>query len=194
MSRQREGFTLVEVMIALVMGALVILVAHALFATVSDAAARSAAAARAADRAANRRAWLVRAFGGVVVASRPARGFRGLDGTRDGREADDVGFTALVRVANGLGEREVRIRLDRSDRLIGELRYPPGPRDAVPDTVVLADALLAFGVDYLLEYGAGARWVDEWVSPASAPAAARLRLLHDDGRADTLLLHIGVRG
>jgi len=48
--------------------------------------------------------------------------------------------------------------------------------------------------DYLLDYGAGARWVDEWVSPVSAPVAARLRLLHTGGRADTLLLHIGSRG
>jgi hypothetical protein len=48
--------------------------------------------------------------------------------------------------------------------------------------------------EYLLEYGAQARWVQEWHSPASAPLAVRLRLQADSGAVDTLMLVIGPRG
>jgi len=195
LTRSPAGFTLIELLVALTLTGLVVLIAHAMLAEVTDAAARGRAVTQGLDRAGNRRAWLLRAFANVTVGSAPVRGFDGRDGNDgpDGREADRITFFTRIPVDSGDGERRVRLWL-AGDALLAELRLPPGPRDATPDTVVLAEGLRAFGADFLIEYGADSPLVREWVSPVSAPIAVRLRLEGRDGRADTLLLHVGVRG
>jgi prepilin-type N-terminal cleavage/methylation domain-containing protein len=192
--RSRRGFTLIEVLVALALTGALLVLAHAIAASVTDAAARGAALAAELDRDTNRRLWLVRAFANTTVGSAPVRGFQGLDGMAGERESDRLAFVTTVRVDTGGAERAVRLWREATGRLLAEVRLPPGPADRIPDTLVLADDLAAFGADYLLDYGADSRWVQEWVSPVSAPIAVRLRLRRRDGRADTLLLHIGPRG
>jgi prepilin-type N-terminal cleavage/methylation domain-containing protein len=187
------GFTLVELLVALALTGIVVLLAHALLAEVGEATARARAIAHELDAAGNRRAWLLRAFANVTVGSAPVRGFEGRDGRDGDREADRVAFFTRLPVDSVDGERAVRLWL-LGDGLAAEVRLPPGPRDAVPDTLILAEGLRAFGADYLIEYGADSRWVWEWVSPVSAPLAVRLRLEYARGGADTLLLHVGPRG
>jgi hypothetical protein len=183
---------LIELLVALTLTGLIVLLAHAVLAEVSDTAARARTVTHDLDRTGNRRAWLRRAFANVTVGSAPMRGFDGRDGT-DGpaaREADRITF--FTRIPDD-GERRVRVWL-AGDALLAEVGWPPGPRDATPDTLVVAEGLRGFGADFLIEYGAEAPWVREWVSPVSAPIAVRLRLEGADGRADTLLLHVGTRG
>ncbi len=189
-----RGFTLIEVTVALVIGALVIVLAHGLLTSVTDAAARGLAYAAATDRAANQRRWLVRTFAGAVVDSRFGWGFDGTNGTDAGVERDRMTFTSIVRVATGTAERRVTIGATASGSLIAELRAPRAASEDVPDTLILATDLRGFGAEYLPNYGANTAWVMNWVSPASAPVAARLRLTQADGRVDTLVLHIGARG
>jgi prepilin-type N-terminal cleavage/methylation domain-containing protein len=192
--RSSRGFTLIEVLVALSLTGVLLVLAHGIAASVTDAAQRGAEWSAELDRDANRRLWLVRAFANTLVGSAPVRGFQGLDGTDADHESDRIAFFTAVRVDTVLAERAVRVWCDNTGRLVAELRTPPGSGDAVPDTLVLADGLAAFGADYLLDYGADSRWVQEWVSPVSAPIAVRLRLARHDGGADTVLLHIGPRG
>jgi prepilin-type N-terminal cleavage/methylation domain-containing protein len=192
--RSSRGFTLIEVLVALTLTGVLLVLAHGIAASVTDAAQRGTRLSADLDRDANRRLWLQRAFANTLVGSAPVRGFQGLDGTDADHESDRITFFTAVRADTGLVERAIRLWREPAGRLLAELRIPPGPADAVPDTLVLADDLAGFGADYLLDYGASSRWVREWVSPVSAPIAVRLRLEQRDGRADTLLLHIGPRG
>jgi prepilin-type N-terminal cleavage/methylation domain-containing protein len=191
--RAGAGFTLIEVLVAVTLTGLVVLIAHAVLAEVSDAAARGQAVVQELDRAGNRRAWLLRTFANVTVGSAPVRGFEGRDGEQDGREADRVSFYSRFRVDAGDGARQVRLWLAHG-ALLAEVRLPADLPDTAPDTLVLAAGLRGFGADFLMEYGAQAPWVREWVSPVSAPIAVRLRLMNAAGRVDTLLLHVGARG
>ena len=59
------GFTLIEVMVALALSALVVLLAHRMLTGVADGATRLTEARRALDREANARRWLVAAFGSL---------------------------------------------------------------------------------------------------------------------------------
>lgn len=190
-----RGFTLIELLVALTLTGLVVVLAHAMLAEVSDSAARGRGVTEELDRAGNRRTWLLRAFANVTVGSGPMQGFEGRDGQdgADAHEADVIRFFTRLRTDSGRAERRVRIWLEGA-RLLGELRLPEASGDRLPDTLVLAERLAAFGADYLVEYGANSSWVREWVSPVSAPLAVRLRLQVADGRADTLLLHVGPRG
>jgi prepilin-type N-terminal cleavage/methylation domain-containing protein len=195
LNRSTAGFTLIELLVALSLTGLVVLIAHAMLAEVTDAAARGQSVVRELDRAGNRRTWLLRAFANVTVGSGPMRGFDGRDGQdgRAGREADGITFFTRLPVDSGDGER--RVRLWHADGvLLAELSDPAGPQGATPDTLILADSLVAFGADFLIGYGASSPWVREWVSPVSAPVAVRLRWQRAGGAADTLLLHVGPRG
>jgi len=171
-----------------------VLLAHALIANVTDAARRAQEAVRAADRAGNRRLWLVRAFANVDVETAPPTGFRGTTLTADGGEADEVEFRSRIRVGESRALRGVRLWLAADKRVLVELRPPSASVDLRPDTLVLAEGIVALGLDYLLEYGADAPWVRVWLSAVSAPVAVRWRATGMDGRTDTLLLNVGARG
>jgi prepilin-type N-terminal cleavage/methylation domain-containing protein len=192
LNRPTAGFTLIELLVALTLTGLVVLLSHAVMAQVSDAAARGGAVVADLDRHGNRRAWLVRAFANVTAGSGPMRGFEGREGWAGGdeREADRVAFYSHVPADTGDAERRVRLWLT-GDSLLAETIHPAlgGPAD----TLVMADGLRGFGAEFLMEYGANASWVREWVSPVSAPIAVRIRLQYAD-RTDTLLLHVGPRG
>jgi len=193
MTRPTAGFTLIELLVALTLTGLVVLIGHEMLTQLSDAGARGRALAQELDREGNRYAWLLRAFGSVVVGSAPMRGFEGRSGAEGDREADRVAFVTWLAMPTGSLERSVRLWLE-GDELRAEVRSPLVSQWEVPDTLVLADGLRAFGADYLTEYGASSPWLRDWVSPVSAPLAVRLRVARADGRADTLLLHVGTRG
>ena len=68
-------------------------------------------------------------------------------------------------------------------------------------SIVLRDSIAELALDYLLEQGADAAWVRQWISPVSAPVAVRLRIattgcVMRDGKCvvDTLLFLIKERG
>ena len=179
------GFTLIEVLVALAIGALVVLLAHQVFATVVNRGRTLLAARQSLDRTMNARRWLAATFLSLDVGMESAGGF-------DGR-VDRMAFAAWQRTADGWFERR-RITLAREgDRLVAAVT-PGAP-------VALMDDVDDVAVDYLLEPGAEARWVREWVSPVSAPIAVRLRVartgcgMGDAGcGVDTLLLLIKERG
>jgi len=187
MSRDR-GFTLIEVMVALTLGALVLLLAHRLFTGVADGAVRLTEARQTLDREANARRWLAAAFGSLEIDS-ASGGFAG--------DLSHVEFGSWQLTQYGWFSRR-RITLTRNGNRLVALEPP--------DSIVLSDSVSDLQLDYLLEVGdvgrgdsapvspgERARFVRQWISPVSAPIAVRLRVTHA-GVVDTVLVIVGSRG
>ncbi|MGH7701814.1 MAG: prepilin-type N-terminal cleavage/methylation domain-containing protein, partial [Gemmatimonadales bacterium] len=166
----RAGFTLVELLIALLIGGLVALMISRIFAATTDAGRQLGEARAALDAQANARRWLAATFLSLEVGTTESGGFEGHPGGME--------FTAYQLSGDGWFERR-RIQLDLTD---GRLRA----RLENGEEIVLADSLSGLSFDYLLEPGLNSRWVADWISPVSAPLAIRIRLLRPTG-GDTLL-------
>ena len=177
------GFTLVEVVVALTIGALVVLLAHQLLAAVADRGRTLTTARTALDRAANARRWLASAFLSLDVGTEGAGRFDG--------QPDHVTFSTWLLTPEGwLERRQVTLGVEG-----GRLQAVVIPGTAI----ALGDSVRYVDFDYLLERGAESRWVREWVSSVSAPLAVRMRVEQSlgsggSGLADTLLFLIKERG
>lgn len=183
--RRNAGLTLIEVVVALLVGGLVVLVAHQVFDAVGEQGRALAKARRALDREANAHRWLGATFLSLEVGLDSAGGFEG--------RAHRAAFTGWQLTAEGWFERR-RVVLEREDhRLVA--RVTPG------EPLTLDEGVGDVAFDYLLDPGAESRWVREWVSPVSAPVAVRMRVakagcgMRDAACAvDTLLFLIRERG
>ncbi len=165
--RSSRGFTLFEVMVALALAALVVLLAHRIFGGVVDGAERLESERTALDREANGRRSLAEMFGSLDVGTEGAGGFAG--------RPRQVDFTTWQRVPGGwLERRRVTLRAEDGEFIAW--------RDV---------ARVEF--DYLLDPGANAAWVREWISPVSAPVAVRVRIMRGEA-VDTLLFIVASRG
>ena len=175
----RRGCTLIEVMVALTLSAIVVLLAHQIFAGVVDGVARLDQARARVTRSSNARRWLVEAFGSLQAGVDSAGPFEGHPGS--------VAFASWQPASRG-GLRRSRI-------LISQVGHDLVAQRA-DGLLVLADSVAQVAFDYLLEPGANTTWAREWLSPVSAPVAVRVRVtyLGVPARADTLLLVIGGRG
>lgn len=173
----RAGFTLVELLIALLIGGLVAVMISRIFAATSDAGRKLRQARAALDAQANVRRWLTATFLSLEVGTPESGGFEGHPGAMQ--------FSAFEISGDGWFERR-RIELGLVD---GRLRA----REANGEEIVLADSLSDVAFDYLLEPGLNSRWVADWISPVSAPLAVRIRLRRAAG-ADTLLFLVKERG
>jgi len=182
---KQRGFTLIELIVALTIGAVVVLLAHQLFAAVADRGKSLIAARTALDHTANARRWLDAAFLSLDVGTDGASGFEG--------RADHVLFTTWLLTPDGWFERRIVSLARQDERLVATVT--PG------QTVALNDSVTDVAFEYLLEAGEESRWVREWVSPVSAPVAVRIRIANaGNGKretgnvVDTLLFLIKERG
>ena len=169
------GFTLIEVIVALTLAGFVVLATHRLLAGVVDGAERLSVARRALDREANARGLLAALVSSADVDQRNP--FQG--------QPHQLAFTTWC--ADSLGRavrRRVQVRLEAGALQLHGLYAEP---------VRLADSVTTVALEYLLQLGADERFVREWYSGASAPAAVRLRLTQG-ATTDTLLLVLGWRG
>jgi len=179
---RERGFTLIEVMLALSLGALVVLAAHRIFTGVVDGVERMDAARADLDRAMNARRWLTATVGSLAVGDQ--------DGPFVGKP-DQVAFGSWQLTLEGWLTRR-RVALGAANGRFVAVA-PQG------DPLVLADSVRDVQFDYLLDPGENATWVREWISPVSAPLAIRVRVTRGCGRGergcvDTLLLIVGPRG
>lgn len=175
--RRPSGFTIIEVLLALVIGAIVVAGAHRVFAGVMDGVQRTADARIALDREANARRLLATLVAGIETGGAPADGFQG--------EPHRVAFSTWQRDGAGHAVRQ-RVRIEAEQGALVAYGIRPEPVPLLHDVTALA-------LDYLLETGAAERFVSEWRSDASAPVAMRLRIARGAG-TDTLLLIVGPRG
>lgn len=174
-----RGFTLIEVMVALVLLALVISLSAAVFAGVTGAATLVGDGREAFDRGMNARRWLDRSLSSIEAGTPEAGGFVG--------ETEGMAYASWEPVAGGWYER-VHVRLAvQGTALTASINGLP---------LVLRDSVQRLTIDYLLTPGATSRWVEEWSSASHPPLAVRFRLVpfaaHDT--IDTLLFLIRERG
>lgn len=173
--RRHQGFTLIEVVVAVAVAGVVILTAHQMFIGVADGARAVTTARENLDRSANARRWLKATF-------------LSLEPPFEGR-ADRASFTSWQRMAGGWFER-------RPTQLARDGRRFLGTNGG--ESLELAEGVSDVAFDYLLDPGAETKWVREWISPVSAPIAVRLRIAGCGRRnpacADTLLFLVKERG
>ncbi len=177
MPRPERGFTLVEVMVALTLGATLVLAAHATFGGATDAAAALARAQAAHESEMAGRLALAHLVANLDAAGTGSVGFSG--------GPETMRFSTRVREGDGTFVLHA-VRIGVVDAALTASRTS-GPVATLPNVAGVT-------FDYLLEGGADARWVAGWHSPVSAPLAVRMRLQRTSGAVDTLLLKIGVRG
>lgn len=180
MAPDRGGFTLVEVLVAMVLLAIVMLMGRGLVGSVLDGAHRTDEYRGELDREMNAHRWLTAAFAsaGTGDAGRPGS-FEGDSGA--------VSFTAWLETPGGWPEPGT-IRL----AVAGTALTVEGPSRSF--TLMAGVHRLDF--DYLADLGANTAWVRAWRSAVSAPYAVRVRIDRRPARprVDTLLLRIGSRG
>lgn len=169
-----SGFTLIELMVALLLTGMVLLIARALFAQVmvgADAIERD----RVAGAHRRDREWLLEACRGIEVGTPGTTGFSGT--------AQKAAFTTRVLSSRGWTElRPAEVTLDGDG-----LRVRAGGID-----LQLVDSIGAGGLDYLADPEGGGGWVVGWESPVSAPLAIRMKWSRG-GVVDSLLCPIGQR-
>jgi prepilin-type N-terminal cleavage/methylation domain-containing protein len=172
----RQGFTLVELVVALALTGLAALLAARTWTAVAEGSEAARAAREALDRRSNAHRWLARAIRSLDVD--PARG-------------GFAGEPARLRFGTWLERPEGWLEPGRVEILADD-----GMLLAISsaDTIVLAGGVIEVAFDYLLEPGADTRWARRWVSPLSAPLAIRLRVAYGAPPADTLLFLVGERG
>ena len=176
MNRLR-GFTLVEVLVALTIGAMVLLLGSGLFGMLTGSASRLRASAAHVEADASGERWL-REVWSTLEVGRPG------DVAFDGDSAT-VRFSARPWTADGWPARRT-IEIGLVGRALAFRTGEGSP-------VGIRQKVRAVGFDFLLSLGADSRWVSSWHSPVSAPVAVRMRVA-DGAGVDTLLFLIGARG
>jgi prepilin-type N-terminal cleavage/methylation domain-containing protein len=175
----RAGFTLVEVMVALVVMGVVLVGARTMLGQLADDADRITAAASDADREANADGLLRTIAGRLEVSPLPGREVR-FEGQPQGMR-----FHSWCEVPDGWLERCRAslgfIRLEGENVLA--LRLSTG------EMVPLRRGFAAGELVYLREAAAGGDWVRTWGASITPPIAFALVV---DG--DTTLVAIGERG
>jgi prepilin-type N-terminal cleavage/methylation domain-containing protein len=175
--RGNRGFTLLELLVALSIGALVLTIAHRLVAGVTAGAAQLDEVVDGADRDANAARLLIALLGSAQVLDGLEDAFRG--------EPTELAFPAWDVDHRGWPVKR-DIGLQRAGDGVVWLRRGN-------DSLAVWRGVRALDLDYLLTRGASARWVRAWVSSASVPYAVRLRLRRET-EVDTLLCLVGDRG
>lgn len=180
MKRSVGGFTLIELLTALALSGFVVLLVSRLL-SVATISARALGDARVAlDREQNGRRWLRAALASLDPNTHPG----GFEGRRD-----RVTFTSWLETPSGWFRPE-RVIVSADSGVLMAIGGFTGP-------VRLADSVVSLSLDFLLEPGANTTWVEQWISPISAPLAVRFRIARRVKAAtsvDTLLFRIGERG
>jgi len=181
-TRRRAGFTLVEVLVALVLAGMIALVAHGIFGAALHGSAEVRAVRGSLDHKHEAHRLLSAMFLSVDVGTVHDTPFHG--------SGDKVAFSAWLQTSDGWFER-TRVELSaEQQRLVAIL--PQGT------PIVLYESVAAVEFGYLLQPGADSRWVREWLSQVSAPLAVRIRLTREHllGRvaSDTMVYLIKARG
>jgi prepilin-type N-terminal cleavage/methylation domain-containing protein len=174
-----RGFTLVEVLVALVLGGIAAMLASSISTHVRDSLSRLNRAVVNHESDAHARDWLRDTFDFVEPY---ANGDGGVMGSK-------TRLTFFSRTWNARGGHplgRLSVVVDSTLRI----------ENADGEVVTLADGLVTGELDYLGSYGATATFGSYWDSRISAPLAVRIRLgrrRRDVIVVDTLLFWVGAR-
>jgi prepilin-type N-terminal cleavage/methylation domain-containing protein len=180
MTRSRRGFTLVELLVALVVSALVVSVAFRTVTVAADATARVRDDQRGALRGGVARSqldlWLRAAT--LLDGAEP---FVGRNGTqRDGPPLDEVTFAVADGGALWPGPQRVHLWIGRDSAgmrsgLFAEL-VPLGEYAMAADTLLVAPGASGVRIRYLGRFAGRDGWAGEWASTTRLPGAVQLRV------------------
>jgi prepilin-type N-terminal cleavage/methylation domain-containing protein len=172
-----SGFTLIEVMAALVVSAIVLLGARAMLGAVGDAAARVSAEGARLDTNANAEHALRAMVGNLDLGFANEAVFAG--------DARQVTFVSWCDKPSGWQERcKVAITIEKregGDALV--------VRTARSEAIVVRDRVRSGSLRYLTSVYGGGEWIRTWGAGITAPLAIGIVL-----DADTLIVPIGERG
>ncbi len=177
---RERGFTLVEIMVALLVTGLVIAAAQAAFAAVADAWARSRAARQPVLAGAAARdalsGWLRSAA--LLEGAGPFDGIHWSDGAG---ELDQLTFGVTDGGPLRAGPHRVRLWVSRDPRsarqgLLVELSPIRGGALAPAETLSIAPAATGLALRYRVVVDGRELWLREWQSEDRLPRAVELRL------------------
>lgn len=171
-----RGFTLVELLVALLLTSIVALIAHQLLAGVVDSGAALRRSLPAPTAPTYGREWALEACRTLEVGTPGAHGFEGTP--------SEARFEARLPTADGWVERQ-SVTFSVHPGSVGV------STSAISATIV--DSVTGATLDYLVDGSGEGGWVTGWSSPVSAPIALRARWIRADV-SDTLLCPIGARG
>jgi prepilin-type N-terminal cleavage/methylation domain-containing protein len=176
-NRSRAGFTLIEVMVALVVSAIVLLGARAMLADVGDDALRISAETKRLDADANGERALRALVRQLDLGAGEASQFAG-----DPRQ---VSFSSWCDVPAGWQERcAVTLTLEpHAGNSALVIRTSKGPALTVRDSIATG------ALRYLTTVTDGGEWIRVWGAGITAPLAIGIIL-----DRDTLIVPIGERG
>ena len=155
----RKGFTLIEVLVAILLAGLTATMAAAIFATTSDMLAGMNERSQRWDREANGWRWLGEALASLEVDAPSGYAFTGT--------SESMRFRTMLWVSDGWREPTVLTVAFDGSRVTG--RASDGTR------IIFADSIQRASFDYLADYGASSPWFVRWDSSVSAPIAIRVR-------------------
>lgn len=174
----RRGFTLLEVLVALLLSSIVAMLAHHAWAATLDATRALAYHQRNREQRAALHGWLEEILGSLDAGVPGTAPFRGT--------ASSLAATAAVMTPEGWPERfAIGLSLEGRTLWCTTLR-----------------GRLALGqadwwkLEYLVGDGQDARWLPEWESEVNLPTALRIQLRYAGGdqQVDTILVVPGRRG
>lgn len=172
----RRGFTILELMVAIVVGSGVLLAARGLLGAMAADSERIAESATELDRRANSQR-LLRSLVAQVESGTPQLTFGG--------NASSAEFTTWCSSAGGWLERcRVRLSIEESEAgfsLIAVL--------STGEMHELRAEMLHAELRYVADAARGGRWLEEWDAGITAPVALAVVTARD-----TVLLRIGERG
>jgi len=177
---RHNGFTLIEVVVALLIGSIVLLGAHAMLAALSDRASALTAAGADVNREANGDAELRDIVGQIDVGTPGARAFTGTP--------QQASFSTWCDVPSGWLERcDVTLAFDSTGANAGLVLQRGG------ETIVLRRGFVRGVFRYLASASGGGQWVEQWGASVTAPLGIGA-ILQDSTHTDTVILRIGPRG
>lgn len=178
---RRSGFTLIEVLVALMVGAIVLLGAHQVLSILTDRSHALVGRAAQTDRKANGERMLRDLVGQLELGSPGTIPFSG--------SPDTVRFSSWCEAPSGWLERCAVTLSFAADGDHEALRAQLGtspPLDLVRD-------LHRGAFRYLESAAGGGQWFQKWGTGITAPLGIGVVLVRDDA-VDTMLLRIGPRG
>jgi prepilin-type N-terminal cleavage/methylation domain-containing protein len=186
MPTSRRGFTLVELLVALVVSGLVVSLAFRSVTVAADATARVREDQRGALRGGAARVqldlWL---RGATLLDGREP--FIGSGGARrDGPPLDELTFAVADGGVLRPGPRRVHLWIGRDSTglrsgLLAELVALDGRSASAAETLVVAPKVAGMRIRYRGTFGKREGWAGEWASSTLLPAAVELRLVPASG-------------
>jgi prepilin-type N-terminal cleavage/methylation domain-containing protein len=176
-SGEAPGFTLIEVMVALVVSAIVLLGARAMLGEVGDAAARISVEGARLDANANAEHALRALVRNLYLGYANEAVFAG--------DARQVTFVSWCDTPSG-GQERCKVALSIEKRIGGDALVVHTSRS---DAIVVRDRVRTGSLRYLTTVYRGGEWIRSWGAGITAPLAIGIIL-----DTDTLIVPIGERG